>query len=87
MEKEEKILLEKTPKGNHDSMKHKHFWIIDSTGLGKCKYCPAKKQFHAERKLKLRPSEISAINNLGSEAGYDPDSWLNTTSHDFEVRT
>ena len=70
-----------------DFMKHKHFWIIDKNNFGKCRDCPATKQFPRQPKLKLRASEVSAIEGIGSEAGYDPDSWLNTTSHDFEVRT
>ena len=69
--------------------RHKHKYILDENSFGRCKYprCKATKQFPVERKLTLRPSEVLSINSLGSEAGYDPDSWLNATSQDFEVKT
>ena len=69
-------------------MKCKHpKWNIDKNNKGTCVECGATKQFPVERKLTLRPSEVSSIDSLGSEAGYDPDSWLNATSQDFEVKT
>ena len=67
-------------------MKHKHKYILDKNSFGVCE-CGASKQFPRECRMELRASEVSAIEGVGSEAGYDPDSWLNTTSHDFEVRT
>ena len=64
--------------------RHKHLYILDKNSFGRCK-CGASKQFASEKAQKLRPSEVVTCENLGSEAGYDPDSWLNATSH--EVRT
>ena len=85
MEKEKKISTEKLPKGDPGggSMSHKHFWILDKNSFGRCRDCPATKQFPAGSKLKLRPSEISAIEGLDSI--YSPDDWLHESSTSLEV--
>ena len=67
-------------------MKCKHpKWTIDKDNKGTCVVCGASKQFTVEKRQKLRVSEVSAIEGIGGEAVYNPDSWLNATSH--EVRT
>ena len=63
-------------------MSHKHFWVLDKNNFGRCK-CGATKQFPAGPKLKLRPSEISAIEGLDSI--YSPDDWLHKRSTSLEV--
>ena len=75
MEKEEKILLEKTPKGNHrgDSMKHKHKFILDKNSFGICE-CGATKQYPIERKPKLTDFEKKIAEGL--ETSYVRGDWL-----------
>ena len=79
-----KILAMKLRKTRFVAKKHKHFYILDENNFGRCK-CGASKQFPVEKRQKLRASEVSAIEGIGGEAVYNPDSWLNATSH--EVRT
>jgi len=64
---------------------HKHHYILDENNFGKCKHCPATKQFPVEKKLELRPSEIIAMENLGSIVNCDPGSPLNASVYGVEL--
>ncbi|GAH96265.1 unnamed protein product [marine sediment metagenome] len=44
--------------------KHVHYWIIDSEDIGRCKYCPAVKDFRKLQKKGLR--ELTEKQQLGA---------------------
>ena len=53
---------------------HKHHYILDKNSFGRCK-CGATKQFPVEKRLKLRPSEASAMDGLYSAFTPDIGGW------------
>jgi len=65
-------------------MTHKHRYILDKNSFGICK-CGATRQFPVEKKLELRPSEIIAMENLGSIVNCDPGSPLNASVYGVEL--
>ena len=65
-------------------MTHKHFWILDKNNFGRCRDCPATKQFATEKKLELRPDERSFIENIGYEV--DKDGWTYGKLHGLEIQ-
>ena len=60
-------------------MKHTHFWILDKNNFGKCRNCPATKQFPVVSKITLRPSEALTMENLGPDSKCNPDAWCSTS--------
>ena len=74
----------KTDGSQGDKMPHKHHYILDNNSFGKCE-CGATKQFPVEKKLELRPSEIIAMENLGSIVNCDPGSPLNASIYGVEL--
>lgn len=48
--------------------KCQHWWIIDSNDVGRCKYCPAVRDFGKEREAWLR-SHKTAVRALGAIGG------------------
>jgi len=67
----------------NESNGHKHKYILDENNFGRCK-CGETKQFPIEKKLELRPSEIIAMENLGSIVNCDPGSPLNASVYGVE---
>jgi len=63
---------------------HKHKYILDENNFGICE-CGATKQFPVEKKLELRPSEIIAMENLGSIVNCDPGSPFNASIYGVEL--
>ena len=62
-----------------------HEFVLNENSLGRCKHCPATKQFPVEKRLKLRPSEIIAMENLGSIVNCDPGSPFNASVYGVEL--
>jgi len=63
---------------------HNHKYILDKNNFGRYK-CKATKQFPVEKKLELRPSEIIAMENLGSIVNCDPGSPFNASVYGVKL--
>jgi len=62
-----------------------HEFVLDKNNLGKCKHCPATKQYPVEMIQKLRPSEVITIENLSSDSISDPDGWCYASVHGVKL--